>query len=230
MQINTVIGIATLNQYAECVPYFIRAWRRVFPGIHLCIVLVANRIPQSMLPYRDFIHLVPLGSLPPTISREEAARQLRYLFPPYYHGLSPRVKEGLSDTVIVSNITMLPIKAEPYEAAAALYDDATFLQMLDAQAPETDEPFPPRYTIATTETWLKLYGNTKEDRWNWNTVAQRFQVPFNQILLESPLYPNQTRVVGTGRVNYDPGVSDLTLQLPIASYYAEWEERFLSET
>lgn len=222
MELHTVIGIATLNQYAECVPYFIRAWTTVFPGIRVCIVLVANRIPQSMEVYRDFIHLVPLGALPPSVSREDAARQLRYLFPAYYHHLSPRVREGLSDTVIVSNITMLPVVPEPFQAAAALYDETYFLQMLDAGAPETGEPFPPRYTIATTETWLKLYGSA-QTTWNWEDVAQRFNTPFNEILLNSPLYPNETRVVGSGRINYDPGVSDLTLQLPIASYYATWE-------
>jgi len=219
---NTVIGIATLNQYAECVPYFIRAWKAYFPDITVRVVLVANAIPRPFEAYRDCIHLISLSQLPPTISREDAARQLRYLYPPYYHSLSPRVQQGLTDTVLVSNITMIPRQSEPFYKAASLYDESIFLQMLDANAPENpDDPFPPRYTIATTETWLRLYNHTEP--WVWSDVAQRFQTSFNTVLLQSFLYPNEIRVVGSGRIDYDPGVSDYTIRLPVAAYYVEME-------
>jgi hypothetical protein len=224
MQIHTIFGVATLNQYAECVPHFIHAWSSRFPDADVRIILVANRIPRMMEPYRERIHLIPLDQLPPTITREDAARQLRYLFPPYYHAISPRVRQGLTDVVFVSNITMLPIYPEPFERAASLYPDDCFLQMLDATPPESPEPFPPRYTIATTETWLKLYGRSQEAPWSWDDVKANFNRSFNQVLLASPLYPEQTWVVGSGRVNYDPGVSDFTLQLPVSAYYDTWKK------
>lgn len=224
MIINTVIGIATLNQYAECVPYFIRTWNAYFPDITVRVVLVANAIPRSFEPYRDCIHLIPLSQLPPTISREDAARQLRYLYPPYYHSLSPRVQQGLTDTVLVSNITMIPRQAEPFIKAASLYDESIFLQMLDANPPENpDEPFPPRYTLATTESWLRMYNTSTSEPWEWPDVKRRFQTSFNSILLQSFMYPNNIRVVGSGRINYDPGVSDYTIRLPVAAYYVEME-------
>ena len=84
------------------------------------------------------------------------------------------------------------------------------------------EPFPPRYTIATTQTWLRLYGGDGT-HWTWADVAQRFNTPFNTVLLQSPLYPNETRVVGSGRIDYDPEVSDYTIRLPVAAYYVEME-------
>lgn len=226
MLLNTVIGIATLNQYAECVPYFIRTWSAYFPEITVRVVLVANAIPRFLEPYRTHIHLIPLSELPPTINREDAARQLRYLYPPYYHSLSPRVQQGLTDTVVVSNITMIPQRSDPFHKAASLYDESTFLQMLDANSPENpDDPFPPRYTIATTHTWLRLYNTDAEESsgWAWSDVARRFQTPFNTILLQSLLYPNDIRVVGSGRIDYDPGVSDYTIRLPVAAYYVELE-------
>lgn len=226
MQINTILATATLNQYAECVPHFMRAWSQAFPEAEVRVVLVANKLPQAFEAFRDRIHLIPLGQLPPTVSREDAARRLRYVFPPLYHALSPRVKAGLTDTILVSNITQLPVNPAPFAAAAALYPDDTFLQMLDAEAPESPEPFPPRYTIATTDTWRRLYGAPtapSPGTWSWDDAAPYLSVSFNEVLLASPLYPTQTRVVGSGRVNYDPGVSDFTLQLPIAAYYTTWE-------
>lgn len=218
MHLDTIIGIATLNQYADCVPYFIRAWKAHFPTATVRVVLVANALPRSFEPFRDHIHLIPLSQLPPTISREDAARQLRYLYPPYYHSPSA------PPTILVSNITMLPRQSAPFHKAASLYDDTMLLQMLDADAPETpNEPFPPRYTIATTATWLRLYGASPETPWTWNDVVQRFQTPFNAVLTQSPLYPDYIRVVGSGRIDYDPGVSDYTIRLPVAAYGVEME-------
>lgn len=221
MNIDTILGIATLNQYADCVPYFIRAWKAHFPTATVRVVLLANAIPRSFQPYRDHIHLIPLSQLPPTISREDAARQLRYLYPPYYYSHSLCKSPA---TVLVSNITMLPRQAAPFHKAASLYDDTMLLQMLDTDAPETPgEAFPPRYTIATTATWLRLYGSSEETPWTWDDVCRRFQTSFNDVLMQSPLYPHQTRVVGSGRIDYDPGVSDYTIRLPVAAYGVEME-------
>lgn len=230
MQINTILATATLNQYAECVPHFMHAWSAAFPEATVRVVLVANKIPQAFEAFRDQIHLITLGQLPPTISREDAARQLRYIFPPLYHQLSPRIQAGLTDTILVSNITQLPIDPAPFVQAAGLYPDNLFLQMLDADAPESPEPFPPRYTIATTETWRRLYGIQANVPWSWDAAARWFNTSFNQVLLSSPLYPTETRVVGSGRVNYDPGVSDFTLQLPIAAYYHTWKSLMIGES
>jgi hypothetical protein len=69
--------------------------------------------------------------------------------------------------------------------------------------------------------------NTLPDKeWTWTDIAERLKPVsslyyFREIILASQLYPNRIRVVGSGRINYDPNVSDYVLPMPTMAFQAE---------
>lgn len=225
MKLTTVVGIATLNEYAECVPYFIRQWSAVFPEIQVRVVLVANAVPRFLQAYLAHIHLIPLSWLPEGISREEAARQLRFLYPAWCHTMLRQM--GVENPVIlVSNIDTVPRSRMPFDRAAELYGDDQFLQLLDTDNPETLSTFPVRYSMAASSVWRELLNTLPDKEWTWTDIAERLKPVsslyyFREIILASQLYPNRIRVVGSGRINYDPNVSDYVLPMPTMAFQAE---------
>lgn len=229
MKLTTVIGVATLNEYAECIPYFIRGWRQCFPEIEVRVVLVANTIPRFLYGLKDHLHLIPLSWIPEGISREDTARQLRFLYPAWFHTVLH--ERGIKDPVIlVSNIDAVPLQRTPFDNAGAFYDDMMFLQLLDTDNPETLSGFPVRYSMASSKVWRELFNASPDERWSWGDVAERLKPIsslwyFREVILASALYPDRIRVVGNGRIGYDPNFSDYILPLPIMAYQTDIEAK-----
>jgi hypothetical protein len=227
MKITDVLGIATLNEYAECVPYFIRQWHAIFPEVRVRVVLVANAIPRFLQAYQEHIHLIPISWLPEGITREDAARQLRFLYPAWFHSVLRQMAYE-SPVILVSNIDTVPLQRSPFERAGELYDDTMFLQLLDTDNPETQSTFPVRYSVATSSVWRELFNASPDEEWSWDVVASRLKPVsslsyFRDVILGSSLYPQRIRVVGNGRIGYDPNTSDYVLPLPIMAYQQKIE-------
>ena len=60
MKLGTILTATDLNPlYADFIPIFITAWKKLAPEADICIVMVADRIPDQYQAYREHIKLFP---------------------------------------------------------------------------------------------------------------------------------------------------------------------------
>lgn len=163
-----MVSAVNLNpRYTQFVGQFIKAWTTLFPEIRLIIVLVANAIPEDLLPYEQYLHLFPA---PEGISDVLVSQCIRLLWPRFLDS---------EDGVLITDIDMVPLNRKYYETAIAEVDrDAIVVYRSDGVFVSGS----PReiymcYVCASPRTWRGVFGADRHevvlDKWvrdsSWST-------------------------------------------------------------
>lgn len=105
MKLDCVLTACNTNPlYMDFIPIFVRAWKKLYPSIHVKVVLVAESIPDEFKEYRENIILFP----PIEGVNDAYISQLVRLF---YPGLF-----SYEGAVLITDMDMLPMNRTYYSA------------------------------------------------------------------------------------------------------------------
>lgn len=151
MKVGTVLTASDLNPlYVDFIPNFIKAWSKLFPEIDIVIVLVANEIPEFLLPYSKCIRIChPL----PGINTPFQAQCIRLIYPQFIER-----NEG----VLITDMDMLPMNRFYYENAIKNISDDTFVSYRNCLLPQE---IPICYNIAVPNIWKKMFEGGSLESW-----------------------------------------------------------------
>lgn len=145
MKLGTVLSAADSNPlYCDFIPYFIKAWLKLFPEINIVIVLVSETIPVDLEPYKHHIHLYkPIQGLHVAYQ----AQMIRLLY--------SRELTDEKDGILITDIDMIPLNRKYYEENIKVLPNNLFVSYRDVLYPEQ---LAMCYNIATKEIWTKIIG------------------------------------------------------------------------
>lgn len=106
MRVATVITACNENpMYLQYVPLFIHTWGKVFPKVHVIVVLIMQKLPTEFEPFVDNIVVIPPVAGVPTAFN---AQYIRLLYPSL---LGDEV-----GAIMTTDVDMVPLKT-PYWSA-----------------------------------------------------------------------------------------------------------------
>jgi len=145
MKVGTVLVATDLNPlYSEFIPSFIAAWNTLIPEADVCVVLVADAIPESLLPYEKNIALfAPI----PGIHTAFQAQCIRLLYPRQI---------TRNEGVLITDMDMLPLLRRYYVDPIAAIPDDHFVVYRDDCLPDEIAMC---YNIAHPSTWASVFGD-----------------------------------------------------------------------
>jgi hypothetical protein len=159
MKVGTILVATDLNPlYAEFIPSFIRAWSILVPEADICVVLVADAIPEHLMAYSKYIRL----SYPiPGIHTAFQAQCIRLLY--------PRQIER-DEGVLITDMDMLPMNRKYYVDSVVSIPVDHFVVYRDVCLPSEISMC---YNIAHPKTWASMFGNEEAaeilKQWNSGT-------------------------------------------------------------
>ena len=79
MKLDCVITACNMNLiYYEFIPFFIKAWDKLYPNIDVKVILISDNIPEDLKPYLDNIILFePVHG----VSTSFTSQYIRILYP-----------------------------------------------------------------------------------------------------------------------------------------------------
>jgi len=145
MKVGTVLVATDLNPlYCEFIPPFIAAWKKLIPEADICIVLVADAIPETLKPYAQWIQLfVPI----PGIHTAFQAQCVRLLYPRQI---------SRDEGVLITDMDMLPMSRRYYTQPIADISNDSFVVYRDVCLPGEISMC---YNIAHPSTWTSMFGS-----------------------------------------------------------------------
>ena len=155
MKLGTVVTATDLNPlYMDFIPIFVKAWTTLFPEIDVVIVLIAHSIPDSLLDYKQYIHInSPIDG----INTAFHAQCIRLLYPQYINR-----EQG----VLITDMDMIPMNRFYYEDAIKNIPDNVFICYRDVCLP-TELPI--CYNIALPYVWASMFKEESIEKWYNNT-------------------------------------------------------------
>lgn len=145
MKLGTVLAASDNNPlYCDFIPYFIKAWLRLFPEINVVIVLVSDTLPLELEAYKQHIHLFK-----PILGLHSAyiAQMIRLLY--------PRELTDNQDGILITDIDMIPLNAKYYQENIKMLPNNVFVSYRDILYPDQ---LAMCYNIASSEIWNQLIG------------------------------------------------------------------------
>lgn len=179
MKFRTVVSAVNLNpRYTQFVGQFITAWSTLFPEVDICIILIADKVPEYLQPYEKYLHVFPA---PEGISDVLVSQCIRLLWPRFIDS---------EDGVLITDIDMFPMNRSYYEKPIAEFSPETVVIY------RTDGVFikgNPReiymcYVCACPRSWRGLFGNETHEailrKWaesaNWSTDQTELTKAYSQ--------------------------------------------------
>jgi hypothetical protein len=143
MKLGTVVTASDLNPtYSEYIPAFIETWTSLVPEADIRIILVADAIPEALLPYSKHIHLMhPL----PGVSSAFQAQCIRLLYP----------RSITRDEGVITDMDMLPLCRRYYVDSIKDVSDDAFVIYRDGVL---HNQIPMCYCVAHPSTWQSIFG------------------------------------------------------------------------
>ena len=160
MKVGTVLVATDTNPlYCDFIPNFVKAWKALIPEADICIVMIANEIPQQFQPYSEHIKLFP-----PIEGMHTAfqAQCIRLLYP---RNISR--DEG----VLITDMDMLPMRRSYYTDPIMNVSEDTFVVYRDVCLPGEISMC---YNIAHPSVWRGVFG--EEDA---GEILRRWYAPTN---------------------------------------------------
>jgi hypothetical protein len=149
MKLGAVLTATDDNPlYVDFIPSFIKAWKTLFPNVKIVIVLVANSIPENLVPYAEHIKLF---SPIPGVKTAFVAQCVRLL--------APRDIDT-EDGVLITDMDMYPMNRSYYIDAISNISDDTFVTYRDVCLPYEIAMC---YNIATPRVWSNLFGTDSSE-------------------------------------------------------------------
>lgn len=145
MKLGTILTATDLNPlYTEFIPAFIDTWSALVPEADICIVLIADAIPENLQPYARHLTLMPPV---PGVATAFQAQCIRLL-----HPRDITRNEG----VLITDMDMLPLNRAYYvNSIATAPEDAFVIYRMGV----LHQQYPMCYNIAHPATWRSVFGH-----------------------------------------------------------------------
>lgn len=146
MKLDYVITAVNENKtYLDFLPIFVKTWNKLYPNVIVKVVLIAQKIPNELLAYKDSILLFePIKN----VSTAFTSQIIRILYPSIIN-----CKNG----VLITDIDMLPMNNSYYTKNIASIGNNKFVQYRGNILSDKKQ-IPICYNIATPETWSDIFG------------------------------------------------------------------------
>jgi len=144
MKIGTVLTATDLNPlYCDFIPIFVESWKKLIPEADICIVMIANEIPEKLKPYSLYIKL-----LPPIEGIHTAfqAQCIRLLY--------PRIIQR-NEGVLITDMDMIPLSRKYYVDSIENVPDDVFVVYRDVCLPGEISMC---YNVALPSIWKEMFG------------------------------------------------------------------------
>ena len=144
MKLDCVLTACNENPlYIDFIPYFIKAWNKLYPHVDVKIILIAKNIPDNLLSYKNNLILFePLKN----ISTAFTSQFIRLLYPAILD-----YKNG----ILITDMDMIPMNRTYYIDNITKYDNNKFINFRNI--------FPSGnqlvicYNVAINKTWSNIF-------------------------------------------------------------------------
>jgi hypothetical protein len=152
MKIGTVLTATDANPlYCDFIPMFVKAWTTLFPEIDVCVVLIADSLPEPLLSHEKYIRLIkPI----PGVHTALHAQCIRLLYPQYIER-----EEG----VLITDMDMIPLNRSYYEDPIRHIANDIFVVYRDNSYP--DELYI-CYNVALPSVWRDMFVGQTIEEWS----------------------------------------------------------------
>ncbi len=116
MKLACVLTGCTIDwAYLECLPLFIRTWRKLYPEVEVKVVFVDETLPEEIESYREhIIHFPPVEDVPVTFT----SQYVRLLYPALL---------GEEGGVLVTDVDMVPMNRRYFSDSIRRFADDAFV-------------------------------------------------------------------------------------------------------
>lgn len=144
MKIGTVLTATDSNPlYAEFIPLFVDAWKRVLPEADVCVLYIGHSLPDSLSKYSQYIHVIPPI---PGMHTAFHAQCIRLLYP----------REIARDEgVLITDMDMIPLNRRYYVSSIEKCPNDAFVVYRDVCLPHEISMC---YNVAHPSTWTSIFG------------------------------------------------------------------------
>ena len=147
MILDCILTACNTNElYINFIPYFIKAWNKLFPQVDVKIILINDTIPEKFNDYKNNIILFPLI---PNISSAFISQYIRILYPAIM---------DYENGIMITDMDMIPMNRTYFTENIKLYDNNKFISLRDC-LPECYRirEIPICYNVATSKTWAEIF-------------------------------------------------------------------------
>lgn len=144
MKLDCVLTACDNNPlYYEFIPYFIKAWKKLYPLIDIKIIYINNEIPQKFDQYIDNIILFkPLSG----VSTVLTSQVIRILYPAIMN---------YENAVLITDIDMIPMNGTFYSNVIEKYSSDNFIIYRDICSQFNEIAI--CYNAATPKIWSSIF-------------------------------------------------------------------------
>lgn len=145
MKLDCILSAVNENPlYIGFVPLFIKTWGKLYPDTDVKVILIANKIPETLEKYKDNIILYePIQN----ISTSFISQYIRLLYPSIM-----QYKNG----VMISDIDMIPMNRTYYTENITKYGNEKFIYFRENICSEHNE-IAMCYNVATPSVWSEIF-------------------------------------------------------------------------
>ena len=141
---NVLVATNMKPLYYKFIPVFIKAWSKLFPNVKITILVVAHKLIDELLPYKDNIVLFP-----PIENMDTGfiAQNIRLLYPSLIDA------EG---GILITDMDILPMNCRYYNDPIISYDNTKFITYRHLSVVGPNE-IAICYNIATKDVWREVF-------------------------------------------------------------------------
>lgn len=145
MKLGTILVATDTNPlYCDFIPNFVTAWKTLVPEADICIVMIADAIPDAFQAYSPYIQLFPPI---PGMHTAFQAQCIRLLYPRQI---------ARDEGVLITDMDMLPMRRAYYVDTVANCPEDAFVVYRDVCLPNEISMC---YNIAHPATWRAVFGD-----------------------------------------------------------------------
>jgi hypothetical protein len=145
MKLDCVLTSCNLNPlYCDFIPMFIKAWKKLYPDVTVIIVLIAKKIPDNLIKYKENITCFePIEHL----STAFTSQYIRLLYPCILN-----YKNG----ILITDMDIIPMNSSYYTKNIESIDNNKFIYYRDVLMEQYNE-IAMCYNIALNKTWKDIF-------------------------------------------------------------------------
>lgn len=145
MKLDCVLSAVNDNPvYVEFVPFFIDAWNKLYPKVHIIVILVMTEIPSILEKYKENLILFsPISS----VNTSFISQYVRLLYPCILN-----YKNG----IMITDIDMIPMNRVYYTQHIETIDSNKFIYFRGNECMNVKQ-LAMCYNVATAETWRNIF-------------------------------------------------------------------------
>ena len=146
MKLDCILTAVNENPlYMDFIPFFIRAWNELYPEVDVKIVLIANKIPEEYLHYKDNIILFePIQN----VLTSYTSQIIRLFYPCILN---------YSNGVMITDIDMIPMNRSYYTDNIKIYDNNKFIYFRENELFQSKQ-IAMCYNVANPTIWKEIFG------------------------------------------------------------------------